>query len=45
MMMNHYENESGEGPSTAEQMEEQMPTSLGASLKQLPGADTSSPAN
>ncbi len=45
MMMNHYENQSGEGPSTAEQMEEQMPTSLGTSLKQLPGADTSSPAN
>jgi hypothetical protein len=48
MMTNHYENEGGEGPSTAEQMEEQMPTSLGASLKQLPGADSSaspSPAN
>ena len=36
-MMKHYENQSGEGPSNAEQMEEQMPTPLGASLKDLPG--------
>ena len=36
MMMKHYENQSGEGPSTAEQMEEQMPTPLGASLKRSP---------
>ena len=39
MMMNHA-NESSEGPSNAEQMEEQMPTPLGASLKQLPGAES-----
>ena len=39
MLMNHA-NESGEGPSNAEQMEQQMPTPLGASLKQLPGADS-----
>ena len=46
MMMQHYGNQSGEGPSTAEQMEEQMPTPLGASLKDLPGAsESSSPAN
>jgi len=46
MMMNHYENQSGEGPSTAEQMEEQMQTPLGASLKDLPAASgSSSPAN
>ncbi len=46
MMMNHYENQSGEGPSTAEQMEEQMPTPLGASLKDLPAASgSSSPSN
>jgi hypothetical protein len=38
MMLNHYENQSGVGPSTAEQMEEQMPTPLGASLKDLPTA-------
>jgi redox-sensitive bicupin YhaK (pirin superfamily) len=43
MMMQHYGNQSGEGPSTAEQMEEQMPTPLGASLKDLPGASESSP--
>lgn len=37
MLMNHA-NESSEGSSKAEQMEEQMPTPLGASLQQLPGA-------
>ena len=35
-MLTNHANESGEGPSNAEQMEEQMPTPLGASLKQLP---------
>ena len=42
MMMNHA-NQSGEGPNTAEQTEEQMPTPLGASLKDLPAAAGSSP--
>jgi hypothetical protein len=42
MMMNHA-NQSGEGPSDAEQTEEQMPTPLGASLKDLPAASESSP--
>ena len=46
MMMNHYANQSGEGPGTAEQMEQQIPTSLGASLKDLPAASrSSSPTN
>jgi hypothetical protein len=46
MMMNHYDKKSGEGPGTAEQMEEQMPTPLGASLKDLPTASgSSSPEN
>jgi hypothetical protein len=45
MMMKHQENEASEGPSTAEQMEEQMPTPLGASLKDLPVAAGSSSPN
>jgi hypothetical protein len=46
MMMNHYANQSGEGPGTAEQMEQQIPTPLGASLKDLPAASrSSSPTN
>ena len=40
-VMNHYEDEM-KGPSTAEQMEEQMPTPLGASLQQLPSESGSS---
>jgi redox-sensitive bicupin YhaK (pirin superfamily) len=44
-MLTNHANESGEGPSNAEQMEEQMPTPLGASLKQLPGVESSSPTN
>jgi hypothetical protein len=44
MMMNHA-NQSGEGPSNAEQTEEQMPTPLGATLKELPAAESSSPSN
>jgi redox-sensitive bicupin YhaK (pirin superfamily) len=39
-MLTNHAGESGEGPSNAEQMEEQMPTPLGASLKQLPGAES-----
>jgi hypothetical protein len=34
-VLNHYENEM-KGPSTAEEMEEQIPTPLGSSLQQLP---------
>jgi redox-sensitive bicupin YhaK (pirin superfamily) len=46
MLTNHYDNQSEEGPSNAEQMEEQMPTPLGASLKNLPSPSGSpSPAN
>jgi hypothetical protein len=46
MMMQHYGNQSGEGRRTTQQPEEQMPTPLGASLKDLPGASESpSPAN
>jgi redox-sensitive bicupin YhaK (pirin superfamily) len=44
-MLRDHASESGEGPSNAEQMEEQMPTPLGASLKQLPGVESSSPTN
>ena len=46
-IMNHYQDEMGEeGPSNAEEMEQQMSTPLGASLKQLPGASgSSSPSN
>jgi hypothetical protein len=43
MMMKH-EAESGHGPSNAEEIEEQMPTPLGASIKDLPGATESTPA-
>jgi hypothetical protein len=42
MLTNHYDNQSEEGPSSAEQMEEQMATPLGASLKNLPSASGSS---
>jgi redox-sensitive bicupin YhaK (pirin superfamily) len=46
LLTKHYENQSDAGPSNAEQMEEQMPTPLGASLKDLPhAAGSSSPAN
>lgn len=46
MLMNHYANQSGAAPSNEEQMEEQMPTPLGASLKDLPGVSgSSSPSN
>jgi hypothetical protein len=45
MMMKHYENQSGEGTAGAEQTQEQMPTPLGASLQQLPGGESSAPAN
>lgn len=46
MLTNHYANQSGEGSSNAEQTEEQMPTPLGASLKDLPTASgSSSPTN
>ena len=45
MITNHYENQSGEASGTAEQIEEQTPTPLGASLKQLQGADSSSSGN
>ena len=41
MLMNHA-NESGEGSGSGEHMEEQMPTPLGASLKDLPAASGSS---
>jgi redox-sensitive bicupin YhaK (pirin superfamily) len=46
-IMNHYRDEMGEeGPSTAEEMEQQMSTPLGSSLRQLPGVSgTSSPSN
>jgi redox-sensitive bicupin YhaK (pirin superfamily) len=44
MMMNHA-NQADEGPMNAEQMEQQMPTPLGASLQQLPSADSSTPTN
>jgi redox-sensitive bicupin YhaK (pirin superfamily) len=43
MMMKH-EDETGHGPSNAEEIEEQMPTPLGASIRDLPGATESSPA-
>jgi hypothetical protein len=36
MMVNHYADKSG--AETGEQMQEQMPTPLGASLQELPGA-------
>jgi hypothetical protein len=45
-MMTEHQNQSGEGPSNAEEMEEQMPTPLGASIRDLPAASPSSaPAN
>jgi len=40
MMMDHA-NQSGEAPGTAEKMEEQMPTPLGASIRDLPAASGS----
>ena len=42
MMLNHYANEAGEGSSGGGQMQEQMPTPLGASLKDIPAASGSS---
>jgi redox-sensitive bicupin YhaK (pirin superfamily) len=45
-MMTNHQNQSGEGPSNAEQIEEQMPTPLGASIRDLPTTTQSSaPAN
>ena len=40
MLLNHYQNQSESG---GEQMQEQMPTPVGASLKDLPGASESTP--
>jgi transposase len=34
-VINHYQQQLGQGPSTAEEMEQQIPTSLGASLENL----------
>ncbi len=34
-IINHYQQQLGLGPSTAEEMEQQIPTSLGASLENL----------
>ena len=42
MLMNHYQNQTDGG---GEQTQEQMPTPLGASLKDLPGATESTPPN
>jgi len=45
-MMTNHQNQSGEGPSNAEEIEEQMPTPLGASIRALPTATQSSaPSN
>lgn len=45
-IMNHYQNEAGEGSGGSEQMQQQVPTPLGASLKDLPAASKSySPTN
>ncbi|HVN29555.1 MAG TPA: hypothetical protein VMT64_13750, partial [Candidatus Binataceae bacterium] len=43
MMMKHQE-DAGNGPSNAEQIEEQMPTPLGASIRNLSGASNASPS-
>ena len=40
MLINHYQNQSENG---GDQTQEQMPTPLGASLKDLPGASDSTP--
>ena len=46
MMMNHYQDEAGEDSTAGEQMQQQVPTPLGASLKDLPAASgSSSPTN
>jgi hypothetical protein len=45
MMTNHYQNETGEGSSGDEQTQEQIPTPLGASLKDLPAASGASSQN
>jgi redox-sensitive bicupin YhaK (pirin superfamily) len=46
MMMSHYQNQAGEDSNAGEQMQEQVPTPLGASLKDLPAASgSSSPTN
>jgi hypothetical protein len=42
MMMKH-EADTGHGPSNAEEIEEQMPTPLGASIRDLPAATESAP--
>ncbi len=42
MMMNHYGGQSGEGSNGGEQLQEQVPTPLGASLRDLPAAAESS---
>jgi len=46
MMMSHYQDQAGEDSNAGEQMQEQVPTPLGASLKDLPAASgSSSPTN
>ena len=44
-MMTNHANDSREGPSNAEQMEQEIPTPLGASIRQIPGLDSSAPSN
>jgi len=45
-MMKHYQDEAGGGSEGGEQTQQQVPTPLGASLKDLPAAaESSSPAN
>ena len=45
-IMNHYQDEAGGASDSGEQMQQQVPTPLGASLKDLPAAsESSSPAN
>lgn len=42
-ILTHYENQMEGGPRNAEEMEEQIPTGLGASIQRLPEAAASSP--
>ena len=42
MMMNHYAEQSGEGSNSSQQVQEQIRTPLGASLRDLPAAAESS---
>lgn len=44
-IVQHYQDETPDGPSSAEEMEQQVPTSLGASLQRLPAAAASQPPN